>query len=323
MQSIIADSEETEEAMTKVIFYCDESGAKGYADQMESEPGEVGVFAGIMVPEDVLQFAKPAFDAIAVRYAPSSGKLHIADLTAQQQQQLREELYAAVREWNLPCFWYAVHVAGFNSHHVEREALTKELREKLAARDNNPPRFKRGSPRSDPPSLHVTLFEGLYSHLVAFLIERDRREVTIEVRTDQVDAPIVERFEEVATELLNDQPLVDQTRAFDTVTKQLVTGALQITVQFPDELKLSPIVNSLSISIAPDSDGLVLAADVLANSLYYHFKSRGAEQLYKPLNRPEAVAAHPLGSHLDAFADWGEGDLIGDALYRHPLSVGT
>jgi len=304
-----------------VIFYCDESGAKGYADQPESEPGEVGVFAGIMVPDEVLQSAKTAFDAIAARYAPPSGKLHIADLTAQQQQSLREELYAAIRQWQLPCFWYAVHVAGFNAHHGEREAIAKQLREKLAARNDPPPRFKLGSPRSDPPSLHVTLFEGLYSHLVAFMIERQKRGVMIEVRTDQVDAPIVDRFEEVATELLNDQPLIDQTRAFDTVTKQVVTGSLKITVQLPDELKLSSVVNSLSISIAPDSDGLVLAADVLANSLYYLLKNRDAEHLYKPLNRPEAIASHPLASHLDAFVDWGEGDLIGDGLYRHPCAV--
>jgi hypothetical protein len=31
--------------MTKVFFYCDESGAKGYADKNEIFPGEVGVFA--------------------------------------------------------------------------------------------------------------------------------------------------------------------------------------------------------------------------------------------------------------------------------------
>ena len=34
---------------TKIVFACDESGAKGYADQTESFPGEVGVFAGILV----------------------------------------------------------------------------------------------------------------------------------------------------------------------------------------------------------------------------------------------------------------------------------
>lgn len=39
--------------MTKVIFVCDESGAKGYADHEETYPGETGVFAGIMEPSDM------------------------------------------------------------------------------------------------------------------------------------------------------------------------------------------------------------------------------------------------------------------------------
>jgi hypothetical protein len=33
-----------------IVFACDESGAKSYADRDEQLLGEVGVFAGIMVP---------------------------------------------------------------------------------------------------------------------------------------------------------------------------------------------------------------------------------------------------------------------------------
>ncbi len=51
--------------------------------------------------------------------------------------------------------------------------------------------------------MHVVLFEGLYAHLCAFLEERGCQDVEIEVRTDRVDNPIVDRFEEVAKKLLN------------------------------------------------------------------------------------------------------------------------
>jgi len=67
-----------------------------------------------------------------------------------------------------------------------------------------------------------------------------------------------------------------------------------------------------------DSDGLVLAADVLANSLNYLFKHRDADALYGPLNCMDAVAGHPIAAHLDAFFNWGSGDCIGDGIYRHP-----
>jgi hypothetical protein len=68
------------------------------------------------------------------------------------------------------------------------------------------------------------------------------------------------------------------------------TGSMQLLHRDPDD---DPTL--------PDSDGLVLAADVLANSLNYLFKHRDADALYGPLNCVDAVAGHPLAAHLDAF----------------------
>ena len=48
---------------------------------------------------------------------------------------------------------------------------------------------------------------------------------------------------------------------------------------------------------------MVLAADVLANSLYHLFKSRNPTELYRPLNCADVVAAHPLAKCLDAVRD--------------------
>ena len=308
--------------MTKVFLYSDESGAKGYADKDESYAGEVGVFAGILVPEECLAAVKPVFDQIAARYTPASGKLHIADLSSNQQGAIREELFSAIKNTKLPCFWYSIHVAGLHAHHQTLGAMLKQHGESLrSARGGEKPRIKRGSPREEPASMHVELFCGLYAHLLAFLLERGRQGVDVEVRTDQVDTPIVQRFTEVAKELLNHDPNIVTASGFDTIEKKVVTGSVTTTVKWPPELDLSPLVSSLSIVTMPDSDGLVLAADVLANSLNYLFKSRNTETLYGPLNCKDAVAAHPLGAHLDAFFDWGAGDCVGDAIYRHPKAA--
>lgn len=305
--------------MTKVFLYCDESGAKGYADQDETYPGETGVFAGIMVPEECLATVKPVFDQIAVRYTPASGKLHIADFAPAQQEALRNELFAAIKNTKLPCFWYAIHVAGLHSHHQAFTNILMQSAEALrVARDGAEPRIKRGSPREKAASMHVELFSGLYSHLVAFLSERKRQGVDIEIRTDQVDTPLVKSFTEVAGDLPDNDPSVATATGFDTVEKKVVTGSVTTTVQWPPELDFSPVVSSLSIVTMPDSDGLVLAADVLANSLNYLFKNRDADALYGPLNCVDAVAGHLLAAHLDAFFDWGVGDSIGDGIYRHP-----
>lgn len=303
--------------MTKVFLYCDESGAKGYADQDETYPGETGVFAGIMVPEECLATVKPAFDQIAVRYTPTSGKLHIADLAPAQQEALRKELFAAIKNTKLPCFWYAIHVAGLHAHHQTFSILKQQGEALRSARGGAEPRIKRGSPREKAASMHVELFFGLYSHLVAFLLERKRQGVDIEIRTDQVDTPLVKSFTEVAEGLLDNGPSVVKVRGYDTVEKKVVTGSVTTTVKWPPELDFSP-VNRLSIVKLSDSDGLVLAADVLANSLNYIFKHRDADALYGPLNRIDAVAGHPLAAHLDALFNWEGGDFIGDGIYRHP-----
>ncbi|MFY1975843.1 hypothetical protein ACOTCQ_31720, partial [Achromobacter dolens] len=230
-----------EYVVMKVFFYCDESGAKGYANQDEAFAGEIGVFAGIMVPEECLATVKQAFDQIASRYTPASGKLHIAELPREQQETIRNELFAAIRDMNLPCFWYAIHVAGLHTHHQSETNLLTGMREEFrTARGGAEPRIKSGSPREEAMSMHVELFSGLYAHVVAFLLERKLRGVDLEIRTDPVDKPILKSFTEAAKELLNNDPSVGEKTGWDTIEKKVVTGCVTTTVKWPPELDFSP-----------------------------------------------------------------------------------
>lgn len=160
-----------------------------------------------------------------------------------------------------------------------------------------------------------------YRHLIAFLEERQLKEIDIELRTDKIDNPIIDQFEAVAKVLLTEDPAVKKVEGFDTVTSRRVEGAIKVELKFPPEMHIEAVVRSLSINPVREGDGLVLAADVLANSLEHLFKNRKDEERYNALNAPEAVAAHPLAKYLDAFVDWGTGDLVGDRLYRHPKST--
>lgn len=310
--------------LTKVIFACDESGAKGYANQDETYPGEVGVFAGILIPEECISATSPKFKEIYDRYKPTSGKLHIADLRDHLKEALRQDIYQVIRDFKLPCFWYAIHVAGLHASHKSMEVIAQTAKERLQeANGGSGPRVKRGSPRSNPASMHVELFTGLYGHLIALLEERQRKEVDIEIRTDQIDNPIINDFEAVAKELFSEDPTVKKAKGFDTVTQTLVEGAIRVELKLPPAMRIEVVVRSLSIKPVRDEDGFVLAADVLANSLNHLFKNRKDKERYSSLNTPEAVAAHPLATHLDAFINWGIGDIVGDRLYRHPRAPQT
>lgn len=305
-----------------IVFACDESGAKGYADQDEAFPGEVGVFAGLLVPQEEREsVARPMFAALCDKYRPASGKLHIADLTPEAQQSLRADVFGAIKQCGIPCFWYAIHVAGLHDWHKRTQKLKEDAKALAAANRSGPPRVKRGSARDNPTSMHVELFAGLYAHLLAFLMERECINTHVEIRTDQVDTPIVKQFDEMAKRLLSEDPVLSKVTGWDTVTKEVVHGVIESRVEMPASLALPPIVAKLSINTSPIEDGYVLAADVLANSLNHMFKNRSPTDLYAPLNAPEAIEQHPIGDSLAAFRNWGNGDIVGDALYQHPKAA--
>jgi len=301
----------------KFILACDESGAKGYADQDEQYAGEVGVFAGLLVPDPVLQKIEIALEAAIAPHRGIDGKLHITDLPAPSQAALRQGIYDVIRAEQLPCFWYAIHVAGFYAHHKRMQAL---LNDAAADASAHSARVKTGSPRENPGSLHGELFRGLYGHIVAYIEERSPGEVEIEVRTDRVDKPIAKLFRLEAERLLDDAPRRVVATGFDTVDKKIVKAEARFETNWPEELRFLTTVKALDLKTVNDADPIVLAADALANSLCHHFRNRSDAERYGDLNRPSAVAGHPLAQSLDTFWNWGGADLVGDRLFRHPLA---
>ena len=305
--------------VTNIILACDESGAKGYADQQEMYPGEIGVFAGILVPEELQSDAQCVLQEKYLRYFKSTGKLHITDLERTEQHNLRCDTYNAIKKLNLSCFWYAIHVAGLNDWYLTQQRNLKGIREK-SLEANPAPRYRAGSPRDIRPSMHEELFIGLYGHLIAFLQERRRKKVAIEVRTDQIDSPIINNFEKLCMELLHKYPNVHAVPYWDTFKKQKVEVSIEYNTPDTSDIDVEIEVVDLTIKPVPLGDCYTLAADVLANSLLYLFKNRKESQLYQPLNEPNAIRDHPLADNLAAFYDLRNGDLIGDGLYSHPQS---
>ncbi len=292
---------------------CDESGAKGHSDRDEREPGEIGLFAGVLVPEALRARAEAALGEAVAPHRQGDGKFHIADLAPPAQAALRAGVYGAVRGLRLPCFWYAIHVAGFRAHHARVAAL---LAGAEAGSPPGPVRF--GSPRDHAEPLHVELFRGLYGNVVAFIEERSPGLVGMEVRTDRVDAPVARGFLREAERLLDDGPRESVHTGFHSVERRLVSTRVTSTVSWPEGMFPTTRVDPLDLVVAPEGDPLVVAADVLANGLLHHFRRRTGAELYGELNRPAAVRGHPLAANLDTFLNWGGPDLVGDRMFRHP-----
>lgn len=298
----------------KFILACDESGAKGYADQDEQFPGQIGVFAGLLIPDEILAQVEAALEAAIAPHRGGDGKLHITDLAATAQADLRQRLFDTIRDLHLPCFWYAIHVAGFHAHHTMFAGLIADAGKEVPSLGGT---IKRPSLRVALGSLHVELFRGLYGHIVAFIEERAPGDVTIEARTDRVDTPIAKSFRQEAERLLDTAPRTSTVSSYDKVENKVVKRQVTFETHWPDSLRIKTKVVALDLRTVSDADPIVVAADVLANSLHHHFLQRDANEMYEDLNRPDAVQGHPLAQSLDSFWNWGGPD-ISDRLFRHP-----
>jgi len=300
------------DGIVKVILACDESGAKGYADQREQYAGEVGVFAGILVPEQLLATTEIALEAAIAPYRGKTDKLHIADLPADDKPILRARVYETIGQLQLTCFWYAIHVEGYHRHFQQMNEMIARSFGQIVPETAAPVLS-----RDEKHSLHAELFRGLYSHLVCFIEENAPGEIEIEVRTDHVERPIAKYFRRVAEHLLNFEPRIEVISGYDRTNQRVVKRTLRFQSIWPDGLRPSTKVTSLEIKRVSNADPVVVAADVLANGLNYHFRTRAEATRYADLNRPNALIGHPLAERFDVFRNWGGPDIC-DQLFRHP-----
>ena len=79
--------------LIKTYLICDESGCKGFANNPIDNPNDIGVFAGYCIPEGVFSDVRNSVDLIADKYKNPEGKTHITDLTEEQQNNLRQEVF--------------------------------------------------------------------------------------------------------------------------------------------------------------------------------------------------------------------------------------
>jgi hypothetical protein len=164
------------------------------------------------------------------------------------------------------------------------------------------------------------LFQGIYGKLIAFCMERGRTHLHIEVRTDNVDSPIVTEFEKTAQKLTDYGVTIKTVTGFHPVSRQVVRGTVTVG-ETPAAARLPVTIENLELRVVGDSDGLVVAADVLANSLHHLFATRPDGEKFRALNTPEAFARHPLRDCLDSFWRW-DGYNFTDTYYRHPQDPG-
>ena len=109
-----------------IVLVIDESGAKGYSTKEEKSSGEIGVMVGYLIPKEHLSLARnlaiSCFSSIT-----SNTKIHLTDLTREQQKAARNIVYTMFSNNELVWFYNAIYSQGFyESHNKESRGGLEE-----------------------------------------------------------------------------------------------------------------------------------------------------------------------------------------------------
>lgn len=296
--------------MDKAYFICDESGAKGYSENREKYEGEIGVIAGFIIPESYILEVRLELDLIRDKYL-TEGKLHITDLESKQQEQLRYDIFEYIIGKQIPCVYEAIHVEGFYENSKFLTGLIEEFKKSSHSKIKT-----SNNPRKE--LLQTELFQGAFGKAVAFCIDFINKETQLIIITDQIDYSIKKKYQSAAERLLSIGEIESSKdiTAFNSETKEILKGNITQTINDPHGVLGD--FSGISFKIEIEDSSLTLAADVVANSLNYHFKNREGKLIGDSLHTVVAIKNHPLQSLI--YGTWVENDIkyFSDAIYQHP-----
>ncbi|MFT4924079.1 MAG: hypothetical protein ACI8WB_000157 [Phenylobacterium sp.] len=284
--------------MLEAVLIIDESGAKGYSNNQEREVNEVGVIAGYLVPAHGLaklrKIANGLFEPII-----TEGKLHIAELTTEQQNQVREGVFSLLKQNNSCWLYQAISVQGFY------EANNLEA---------------RGSFEEKKELLHSKLFLELFAKAISLLRRNlgDNKSLSISIITDRLDAGIIKRFKADSQDYikaLTKQPIVSSFTRYNKESKTVEKCTTETIIKSEDP---SVYLDAINYDIKCEDTPITFIADILVNSTFYYLNKKLAEDPKIKLNSKQAIEDHPL-SHLvfGAYdADLNELSSFGDLVYR-------
>ena len=91
----------------------------------KKSPGEIGIFAGFPVQRENLGLLAAEFKNELAEFRESTGKIHIAEVSPERQERLRQKVYTVLLRRPIFCFYEAIHVQGFHSAYKSRCELVE------------------------------------------------------------------------------------------------------------------------------------------------------------------------------------------------------
>jgi len=293
--------------MKEYYLLCDESGAKGYSDSMESSVDKVGVMAGYLVPDNQIVTIRKELNKIRNNYF-TGGKVHISDLSPDEQVSLRCEIFKYIKINCLYCVYEAISVEGFISFYKDLNQRFEQIKGENISPTKTPDiKFKE--------CLHFLLFQGIFADVSACLYDNAGDKFILTVISDNIDKGVLKQFEKKADELLSfDKSIKDTWKRFNHDSKQIEEYTLSFTVDDLDNFLVD--LSGIKFSIKKEDSGLTLAADVLANSINHHLSTRYNEIIETGLKTIDAMKGYYLNENIYGLSDSDEIPSYSDILYN-------
>jgi hypothetical protein len=258
--------------MRKMVLVIDESGAKGYATVREQNPGEIGVMAGFLYPEEEIIWMKSLFDsAIDLHRSNGKAKFHITDLDAESQTKLRNVIFNIFRDYKFQWFYVAIYAEGY--HQSE---------------------FSPGRGFQDRKALlHAELFEKIFSHSICMSSSIQIKKLDLKVITDNIDSGVIKIFKSKAERISN--IFTRRKRQVFTYIRDAEARSVRKEIaEFSVQSESIPKFDDIKFDVTCEISSLTIVADILANSVNYYLKKNQKETIKKYISNKQAIEDHPL-----------------------------
>lgn len=288
------------------LAFIDESGAGGYSRRLTpARDEELGLICALLVPSACSKTFRGEFHSGYKRFwdaMPIGAKPHITDafapgneMWAAVARSVRTEYFQLVHRLKIYVIFEARRLRVDRMSHNFRENLVLRARQQASSRT-------RSSYRPSQSRVEDEIIVGLALKLDAFCEDFGRRKV--DLLFDELDKSLRERYTNAVDRTRYiakcGPPMTDR----DSEAPSQVRGKIFFEAKAPYRLNTQFLGD---LSVKGKTDPLMLATDIVANSLYDHLGHLSTDA---PLNEPSSIRDWPLEGSVYGVTENAIGDKI-------------
>lgn len=288
------------------LAFIDESGARGYSRKLTAvRDHEIGLVCALLIPAKRAEEFRDAFRSGYEQFLnamPDDAKPHITDAFmpgnecwATVARSVRFEFHGLIRCLQIPVIYEARRLAIERSSHELQEHLVLQAK------------ATRRSPIRIPDRVSQSRVEdqmvlGLALKLDAFCEDFRRRRV--DMLFDEIDNTVAQGYRTVVDRTRNIGKSRHVVKGWDPETKSQVRGEISFEAHVPFPLNTRFLGE---LHVVGKADPLMLAVDIVANSLYDHLQGLASDAF---LNRPSSINGWDLEDWVYGVMDNAIEDII-------------